>query len=238
MNFLKIVLILLFSSSICEVYSQHYLGVSGGYGGGIVRMFPYTETGPMLGLYSGGVSYKYYGETKYVGGIGSDLVFLQQGYTEEIPDFSISDTTRTLNRKVNSLMLPFFWQPHVNLFSGKMRVFVNLGAVVSYNISSSYEVESEQNGFIASGQYDMLPVRDNRWGYGLCGGVGFNVVAGRFEIGVEGRYYFGYNDILKNYTQYELNPLRSPMDNVNISMSLHYRLGWGDKKRELKNKIQ
>ncbi len=224
-KFLRTILILLFTTLLFDGYSQHYLGVSGGFGRGGIRLFPQKESGGLWGLPSGGLTYKYYGGMKYVGGIGSDLIFMQQGFSEEIPDFSISDTTRSFNRKVNSLMLPIFWQPHINLFKGNMRIFINLGVAFSYNISSTFEVESEQNGFIASGQYQMLLVRDNRWGYGLCGGAGFNVVMGRFELGAEGRYYYGYSDLLRNRNKYETNPLRSPLDNINISMSLYYRLG-------------
>ena len=235
MKILRIILILSFSCLFFKGHAQHYIGVSGGAGLGSVRMFPHTETGGIWGLGSGGFSYKYHGGMKYVGGIGSDLIFLQQGYTEEIPDYSIEDTTRTFNRKVNSLMLPIFWQPHINLFNGNMRVFINLGVAFSYNINSTFEVESEQNGFIASGEYPMLLVRDNRWGYGLCGGVGFNVVlAGRFEIGAEGRYYYGYNDVLRNRNKYSSNPLRSPLDNINISMTLHYRLGRSEADKRVK----
>lgn len=235
MKLVKIILTLFCSCLIFEGYTQHYIGVSGGTGSGSIRMFPFTETGSISGLYSGGITYKYYGGMKYVGGIGSDLLFMQQGYAEEIP--YQSDTTRTLSRKVNSVILPIFWQPHVNLFKGKARFFVNLGVTFSYNISSTIVVESEQNGLIAEGDYEMILVRDNRWGYGLCGGAGLSVTAGRFDVGIEGRYYFGYSDVLRNRTKYETNPLRSAMDNINISMSVSYRLGGGkDKTKNVKIK--
>ena len=234
MKFTKIILTLLFSCLLLEGYSQHYIGVSGGTGRGSVRMFPYTDTGGTWGMYSGGVSYKYYGGMKYVGGIESDLLFLQQGYTEETPDYAVNDTTRTFNRKINSLVLPILWQPHVNLFNDHMRVFVNIGVVFSYNINSTYEIESEQNGFISSGEYRMLLARDNRWGYGLGGGAGINVVAGRFDIGVEGRYYYGFSDVLKNTIKYETNPLRSALDNITISMSLYYRFGGNEDDKAVK----
>ena len=40
----------------------------------------------------------------------------------------------------------------------------------------------------------------------------------------EARYYYGYSDILKNKTKYQGNPLRSPLDNINLSMAVYYRL--------------
>lgn len=59
--------------------AQHYIGVMGGWGGGMARFKPAKETGIEWGLYAGGLSYKFYSETKYVGGIEIDLLFKQKG---------------------------------------------------------------------------------------------------------------------------------------------------------------
>ena len=40
----------------------------------------------------------------------------------------------------------------------------------------------------------------------------------------EGRYYFGYSDVLRNGTKYQGNPTHSPLDNINVSMAFYYRL--------------
>ncbi|MFQ8804544.1 MAG: hypothetical protein ACLR8Y_04730 [Alistipes indistinctus] len=61
--------------------------------------------------------------------------------------------------------------------------------------------------------------RDNRFGYGLCGGAGLAFLFGqqrRYEFSVEARYGFGYGDILRNGTKYKGNPDRSPLDNINV----------------------
>ena len=91
------------------VRAQHYVGIRAGYGSGSVRIFPPTETGMIWGLYSGGVSWKYYSPVKYVGAVEADLEFMQRGYKElmkggfpYLPD----DTTTTYHRNVNSLVLP------------------------------------------------------------------------------------------------------------------------------------
>ena len=67
--------------------------------------------------------------------------------------------------------------------------------------------------------------RDPRWGYGLCGGGGFSVLFGRFEAAFEARYYLGYSDVLRNGTKYTGNPNHSPLDNINLSLAVYYRLG-------------
>ena len=41
---------------------------------------------------------------------------------------------------------------------------------------------------------------------------------------MEGRYYFGYSDVLRNGTKYQGNPTHSPLDNINISLAFYYRL--------------
>mgnify|MGYP000206924585 CR=1 FL=1 len=77
--------------------------------------------------------------------------------------------------------------------------------------------------------------RDNRWGYGLAGGGGIALLIRRFEINVRARYYFGLSDIVRNRNKYADNgidgsenpfwatPMRSPLDNLTVSVGLSYR---------------
>ena len=83
--------------------------------------------------------------------------------------------------------------------------------------------------------------RDNRFSYGLRGGAGFDLIFGQFEFGVRAMYDFGYSDILRNRNKYYSNnldsitkpgenpfyytPLRSPLDNLTISVKLGFRIG-------------
>jgi hypothetical protein len=105
-----------------------------------------------------------------------------------------------------------------------------------------------------SGKYEFRPERDNRFMYGLRGGAGFDLIFGQVEIGVRAMYDFGYSDILRNRNKYYSNnldyieviekkngedvtvkyagenpfyvtPLRSPLDNLTISVKLGYRIG-------------
>ena len=50
---------------------------------------------------------------------------------------------------------------------------------------------------------------------------------GRFEAAFEARYYLGYSDVLRNGTKYTGNPNHSPLDNINLSLAIYYRLGKG-----------
>jgi hypothetical protein len=69
----------------------------------------------------------------------------------------------------------------------------------------------------------------------LAAGAGFSVLLGQVEFGLRARYNFGYSDILKNRNKYYSNttdgyenpfyytPLRSPLDNINISITVGWR---------------
>lgn len=92
---------------------------------------------------------------------------------------------------------------------------------------SKYYWQSKKNGIFEQGDYPMMLTRDPRWGYGLCGGGGFSVLFGRFEAAFEARYYLGYSDVLRNGTKYTGNPNHSPLDNINLSLAVYYRLGKG-----------
>ena len=68
---------------------------------------------------------------------------------------------------------------------------------------------------------------------GRGGGIAFLIR--RFELNFRVRYYFGYSDIVRNRNKYSDNvgdgsenpfwatPLRSPLDNLTISVGLNYR---------------
>ena len=140
-------------------------------------------------------------------------------------------------RKLNSFMMPIVWQPHFYLARHHLRVYLEAALTFSYNFDSSYVNEVARTNGIESwhGKYTFKTVRDNRWGYGLAGGGGFAVLAGRFEVQARVRYYFGFSDIVRNRNKYADNtfdgpenpfyytPRRSPVDNLTFSVGVSYR---------------
>ena len=68
-----------------------------------------------------------------------------------------------------------------------------------------------------------------------------DLIFGQFEFGVRARYDFGYSDILRNRNKYYSNnldgvekpgenpfmltPLRSPLDNLTLSVKFGFRIG-------------
>ncbi|MBE6187460.1 MAG: outer membrane beta-barrel protein [Alistipes sp.] len=219
-------------------YAQHTFGLSGGVGSFTSRLYPEQKTRITFGAPNFGLSWRYYSLPRYVGAVGADLEFMQRGFS-----FGYSYSTSMdengmeqreyyyYTRRLNSIMLPIIWQPHVYLAKRHVRLYLEAAFTLSYNFGGDYEYDDTGK----TGDYDWKNVRDNRFNYGLAGGGGFALLFGRYEIGVRARYYFGYADILRNRNKYydnatdgpenpfRLTPLRSPLDNLNFSVTMAYR---------------
>jgi hypothetical protein len=238
------VLVIVAVLSTHHASAQHTLSVTGGTGASYARFYPTEVTKWIWGCESIGLSWRFYSpKPRFVGAIGLDLDYLQRGFsyayydnpetvTDEFGNQKIIHHYQYYTRRVNSLMLPFVWQPHIYAARNRIRIFAEAAVVFSYNISSSYEY---QNNRFPSNKYEWKIPRDNRFGYGLAGGVGFAVLLGQAEVGLKAKYDFGYSDILKNRNKYYSNdtdgrenpfgyqPLRSPVDNLTFLLSVGWR---------------
>ncbi len=239
---LKIAFVALFVLALgTTAKGQHTIGGVASYGMGTARFYPAQESRGTWGMWGGGISWRYYTAERFVGGFGLDLEYQQKAFSfvpypskyEDEKDYEY------YTRYVNSVVLPIVWQPHVYLIRNRLRVYLEAAATFSYNISSKYvnDYAKAQGKEDYEGRYDFKTVRDNRWGYGLAGGGGVAVLFGQFELNMRVRYYFGYSDILKNRNKYYNNaldgsenpfyytPIRSPMDNLMISVGMNFRIG-------------
>lgn len=233
-------MVLLFSLMVAErATAQHTLTLTGGTGLSNVRIYPAEETKWLWWTESAGISWRYYSDKpRFVGCVGVDLEYLERGfhygygYTAEMKDDKEIRTYQYYTRNVNSLMLPIVWQPHFYLANNHLRLFVEAAFVLSFNISSNYSYENDR---YPGGVYEWKVPRDNRFGYGLSGGAGFAVLLGQVELGLKAKYNFGYSDLMKNRNKYYSNttdgkenpfyytPLRSPVDNINVMLTLGWR---------------
>lgn len=228
--------------SVSNASAQHTLTLTGGTGVAFARFYPAEVTKLNWGSENFGISWRYYSpKPRFVGTFGIDLEYLERGFSiadSYIPGGVDEETGKEIrhyqfySRKINSIMLPIVWQPHFYLAKNHLRIYLDAALVLSYNLSSSYAYDKDR---YPGGSYEWKIPRDNRFGYGLAGGVGFAVLIKQVEIGVRARYNFGYSDILKNRNKYYSNstdgrenpfyysPLRSPMDNINVSFTLGWR---------------
>lgn len=241
---IKLTLLLCLALGAVTASAQHTVGVLGGAGIATARFYPKQEMRPILGVPNFGVSWRYYSLPRFVGAVGVDLEYMQRGFSYGYTYHSYKDENdmeqREYNfytRRLNTIMLPIVWQPHVYLAKNHLRLYLEAALTFSYNFGGDWEYDDVE-GFSKAGEkgdYDWRVERDNRWNYGLAGGGGFAVLFGRYEVGVRARYYFGYADLLRNRNKYynnsydgyenpfRLTPLRSPIDNINLSITVAYR---------------
>ena len=253
---LLVVAIALVATLCCQrATAQHTLTATGGIGSSYARFYPAEETKWMWSmptlkngttprqLFNVGLSWRYYSEKpRFVGAVGADLEFIERGFMDgytytstwegEGDDKKEIRHYKFYSRRVNTLMLPLVWQPHVYAFKNRLRIFIEAALVFSFNISSDYRYEDDA---YPAGVYEWKVPRDNRFGYGLSGGAGFAVLLGQVEVGFKAKYNFGYSDILKNRNKYYSNstdgrenpfwytPLRSPIDCLTFSLTLGWR---------------
>ena len=250
-------LLTIFSFTLCllmlcgyRAKAQSVFAVTGGAGMATSRLYPSQETRPIWGTGQAGLSWRYYSLPRFVGGIGVDLEWLQSGFSYA-PYASIYENKKDYKyyrRNVNTLMVPIVWQPHFYMLKNSVRIYLDAAVTFSYYFSSTFENREiytfgsmiGQGLEVIEGKYNMRTERDNRFGYGLAGGVGIDFLIKQVEIGIRGRYYFGFSDILKNRNKYYDNgldqtlypgenpfwysPLRSPLDNIAISLRVGFRL--------------
>ena len=233
--------------------AQHTIGFTAGTGMGSGRFEPKQEMKPVWGIFTGGVSWRYYTEQRVVGCVGADLELLQHAFSMATNAARVDDPEDYLyyTRRIQSITLPIVWQPHAYLIRHRFRVYGEAGVTFSYNLSSTYEMERFVGDRIEvqKGDYHFRTVRDNRWGYGLVGGGGIAVLIRRFELNARVRYYFGYSDVLRNRNKYNstiegftATPLRSPLDNLTVSLGLNYRFNkegfesWKPRRKREKNR--
>ena len=210
---------------------RQFFGVKGGWGEGDVRLYPHWTSPPVWGKLNGGLYWVYYGggkDSAYLydhvsGGICVELELIQRGFSYAALDRPTK--LYTYGREMNTLMVPIMWQPHIFAFDGRLRLFLNAGATLSYNLdwgSQEYYIENE-TAIREEFDYEWQTVRDNRWGYGLVVGLGGGWSFEKIEVMMEARYYFGYSDIVKRKTIYlGTQFLRSPLDNINLSLGVAY----------------
>lgn len=233
-----------------ESSAQHTLALTGGTGFATARPYPAQEMKPIWGTYQAGISWRYYSMPRFIACFGIDVELLQRGFSFAPYPYLYENKKdyKYYTRTINSIMVPIVWQPHAYLFKKHLRVYLEAAPTFSFNFASKFHNEEKYSikldGSVpapVSGKYEFRPERDNRFSYGLRGGAGFDLIFGQFEFGVRAMYDFGYSDILRNRNKYYDNlldselkpgenpfyytPLRSPLDNLTVSVKLGFRIG-------------
>ena len=147
---------------------------------------------------NGGVTLRYTSE-KYFNMICAaqlEVNFAQRGWEEDFDDKSGNSYKRTLNY----VEIPFF----AHLAFGKeprgLQFFINLGPQIGFFLNEDEE-------YIGSWSIDSRPVSsqpiygkeiENKFEYGIAGGLGLELKTKIGNFILEGRYYYGLSDIYGN----------------------------------------
>ncbi|MBR6656408.1 MAG: PorT family protein [Alistipes sp.] len=230
--------------------AQHTIAITGGTGFATARPYPAQEMKIMWGTYQAGFSWRYYSMPRILACFGIDVELLKRGFSFAPYPYLYEDKKdyKYYTRTLNSIVIPIVWQPHFYLIKNHLRIYLEAAPTFSFNFGSKFYNDERYSINIdgsvdapISGKYEFRSERDNRFSYGLRGGLGFDLLFGQFEVGVRAMYDFGYSDILRNRNKYYGNnldcitkpgenpfyytPLRSPLDNLTISIKLGYRIG-------------
>jgi hypothetical protein len=188
-------LILLFTVFVS--YSQKYefqpewaFGVNGGATFSKMRFYPKIPQ-DLLIQGEGGITLRYISEKHF--GIQCELNYSLRGWTEQ------TDTITHFNKYARSLTyleLPLMTHLYFDL-GKRVRLVFNVGPQIGYYLSEK-TLKKEIN--TTSGEY--LEYYDQhvqqKFDYGIGGGMGFETRTGIGSFILEGRYYFGLSDIFRS----------------------------------------
>lgn len=150
-----------------------------------------SHMGMEMGITARYMSEKYF---KMMCGIQAEINYTQRGWKENIEDGSGDTYSRTMNYVEVPLL--------AHLSFGKdaldkgMKFFVNMGPQVAYFISEKEKMSEEwdpsyrPNG--VTQQYGKMV--ENKFDYGILGGLGLELSTKVGHFLLEGRYYYGLSD--------------------------------------------
>ncbi|MFP4557737.1 MAG: porin family protein [Bacteroidales bacterium] len=187
-------------------YGQFYLGARGGSSISSVSFLPTQDEEQVFDLHiDAGLVAKHF-DTKYFGFQG-ELNLTQRGYRAPILD-------SVFYKRMNTYIeLPMFMQmkaQHNNFF-----VHFNVGFYASVLLESQHG--NNQEGEFILKPYEIHILRDNRFDYGIPGGVGFGYNFKWGTLQIDAKYYYGLGDLYNH--EYNGNPMRSPARVLNFSVS-------------------
>lgn len=214
-------LLLLFLFFPLYANAQLHLGVRGGYNISSISFIPdYKEQSVYDRLLDVGLVVKQY-NLNYLGFQG-ELNFTQRGFRRPMGE------EHYYKRISSYLEAPLFMQIRVK--GKRLFAHINVGATASYMLYSHHGNNTQ--GAYDMGQYKINILVDNRFDYGLMGGlaVGYEFNFGTLQI--EARYQYGFGDLY--YYKFEGNPSRSPVRVQNVSFTYLYNLSSWLQNKKLK----
>lgn len=153
----------------------------------------------MLGGIIIGASVRYIEENHF--GLIGEINFEQRGWNENFAPLE----GYSFKRKFSYIQIPLL--SHIYFGSDRARFFINagpeIGLMISDNRSSNFDynnassIEEIASSFHQTDQY-ILPVK-RKFDYGISAGLGVELnINKKNAINLEGRFYYGLNDVFSN----------------------------------------
>ena len=178
-----------------EVRNNLAVGVNAGMNMNTVTFSPQIKQNSHMGM-SFGLTARYMSEKyfKMMCGIQAEINYTQRGWKENIEDGSGDTYSRTMNYVEIPLLAHLAFGKDA-LDSGT-KFFINMGPQVAYFISEKEKMSEEWNPTYrpngVNQQYGKWV--ENKFDYGILGGIGMELSTKAGHFLLEGRYYYGLAD--------------------------------------------
>lgn len=201
-------------------FSDHNISVGAKGGMSLSRVnFQPSVPQKMIGGMVLGASVRYIEENHF--GLIGELNLEQRGWKEDFKPLE----GYSFSRQFTYLQVPLL--THIYFGSDKIRFFLNagpeIGIMIGEKTSSNFDYKNAVDIDELANSYRKLeqftePV-DRRFDYGISAGLGMEVnINSKHAINLEGRFYYGLNDVFKNH---KTDPFQG-----SSSMSIMVTLGY------------
>lgn len=189
-------------AQIGELRNDWFVGVNGGIN---LNSVGFTPTIPQSNLMtpSMGITFRYTCE-KYFSALCSfqaEVNFGQHGWQEDIRDGNDQKTGETYSRTISYVQIPLIARLAWGKETRGMQFFLNLGPQVGFALFEKEKANFDLSnpGTRVNGITEEYGKKiENKFDYGILGGIGAELGTGIGRFGVEARYYFGLGNVFKN----------------------------------------
>lgn len=189
------ILVALFAMAVAQAQTpfkkEFYIGASFGTNFSSVSFAPKIQTKLLMG-YMGGIMARWNTEKNI--GLQAEINYSQNGWDEDFEDYP--DKGYQYTRTLNYIEMPFL--THIYFGGQRTRFFINLGPKIGYLLSESTKQNIEGVDFGDKNTLQHTTPVKHKFGWGLCGGPGFEIRSGIGTFSLEGRYYYALGDIFSN----------------------------------------
>ncbi len=173
--------IILINSAL--LYSQIHIGLRGGVNGSKMYFLPIKTQTYTTGI-QGGLVCTYFAQPHL--GTQLEINYITKGW-------KLLDSSDYYKRTVSCIEIPFLSRFEIG--NRTVKLVINAGIYSSYALSS--DTETKLDGVVTSVKYQFSDSLDNRWEYGVAGGVGLRADFQHFSVLLETRYSQGLRNVFK-----------------------------------------